>query len=511
MGLTFQPLVFSGLTFGGGGASLAIGSVVSGADPNSVLIVDSTGKLADVPLVDGQFVIGRTGNKPIAGTITGTTNQIIVFPGSGSITLSLPQDINTTSSPTFANLNLSPSGAVDITGAGTLAIGTGNADIINIGNAGAIINIQGDTFYQNVTDLNVQDKNITVNYGGSAGSASNAGIQVQENSLITAYIDTTSDRNSWELKAPAQTGIVTISPGASGFTIDQGSHDPVTIGAANGLTLSPGTQQLSLALSSTSTTGALSSTDWNTFNNKQPAGSYITALTGDGSASGPGSASFTLSTVNLTTGTFGAADSVGTFTVNGKGLITAASNTSIQIAESQVTNLVSDLGSKLTAVSVASANGFAGTSSGTTTPALTLSTTVTGILKGNGTAISTATAGSDYVVPVTGDIVPTTWSSLANNTSNQSITGLSFATSIKSFETLMNIFIDATTDLYTTVKITGTRNTTDWTGAALQVNFSGASITGLNFTIDTSGQVKIDIGNIIGFTSGVLKFRAITL
>ena len=46
----------------------------------------------------------------------------------------------------------------------------------------------------------------------------------------------------------------------------------VTLGTANGLSLIG--QQLSLALSSTSTTGALSNTDWNTFNNKQPAGSY---------------------------------------------------------------------------------------------------------------------------------------------------------------------------------------------------------------------------------------------
>lgn len=47
----------------------------------------------------------------------------------------------------------------------------------------------------------------------------------------------------------------------------------------------------------------------------------------------------------------------------------------------------------VTAVSVASANGFAGSSSGGSTPALTLSTTITGILKGDGTAISAAIAG----------------------------------------------------------------------------------------------------------------------
>ena len=53
----------------------------------------------------------------------------------------------------------------------------------------------------------------------------------------------------------------------------------------------------------------------------------------------------------------------------------------------------------VTAVSVTTANGFAGTSSGGATPALTLSTSITGVLKGNGTAMSAATAATDYVAP----------------------------------------------------------------------------------------------------------------
>jgi hypothetical protein len=53
----------------------------------------------------------------------------------------------------------------------------------------------------------------------------------------------------------------------------------------------------------------------------------------------------------------------------------------------------------VTAVSVASANGFTGTSSGGATPSLTLATSITGVLKGNGTAISAASAGTDYVAP----------------------------------------------------------------------------------------------------------------
>src|SRR6202453_3603934 len=54
----------------------------------------------------------------------------------------------------------------------------------------------------------------------------------------------------------------------------------------------------------------------------------------------------------------------------------------------------------VTSVSVVSANGLAGVvATSTTTPAITISTSVTGILKGNGTAISAATAGTDYLAP----------------------------------------------------------------------------------------------------------------
>jgi hypothetical protein len=54
----------------------------------------------------------------------------------------------------------------------------------------------------------------------------------------------------------------------------------------------------------------------------------------------------------------------------------------------------------VTSVSVVSANGFAGTvATATTTPAITLTTSITGVLKGNGTAISAAVVNTDYFAP----------------------------------------------------------------------------------------------------------------
>jgi hypothetical protein len=57
-------------------------------------------------------------------------------------------------------------------------------------------------------------------------------------------------------------------------------------------------------------------------------------------------------------------------------------------------------------VAVTAANGFNGTVSNATTNAnITLSTTITGILKGNGTAMSAATAGTDYAPATSGSSI----------------------------------------------------------------------------------------------------------
>ena len=69
------------------------------------------------------------------------------------------------------------------------------------------------------------------------------------------------------------------------------------------------------------------------------------AFTGDATKALGGTV-LTLATVNASVGTFGTATQVGTFTVNAKGLITSASNTSILITQSQVSSLTTDLALK---------------------------------------------------------------------------------------------------------------------------------------------------------------------
>jgi hypothetical protein len=164
------------------------------------------------------------------------------------------------------------------------------------------------------------------------------------------------------------------------FTDSSSNADGITVTGGTGATV--GNVSIAQAAANASQNGYLKSTDWSTFNSKQAAGNYITALTGDVTASGPGPSAATLATVNASPGTYTNAS----VTVNAKGLVTSASSGTAPV----------------TSVSVASSNGFAGSSSGGSTPALTLSTTITGVLKGNGTAISAATPGTDYSAGTSG-------------------------------------------------------------------------------------------------------------
>jgi hypothetical protein len=102
-----------------------------------------------------------------------------------------------------------------------------------------------------------------------------------------------------------------------------------------------------------------------------------------------------------------AAGSFATFTCTGIG--SAAGTWDVQYTSAGGSGSV-------TSVSVVSANGFTGSvATSTTTPAITITTSITGVLKGNGTAISAATASTDYMAPA-GFVIRETPSGTINGT-----------------------------------------------------------------------------------------------
>jgi hypothetical protein len=182
------------------------------------------------------------------------------------------------------------------------------------------------------------------------------------------------------------------------------------------------TPAISMAAANTSTNGYLTSTDWNTFNGK--GSGTVTSVSFTGGiitvANPTTTPAFTVAGTSggipyFSSGTTWASSAAltqyGVIYGGGAGGSPAATaaGTTGQVLTATTggapTWASPATGGTVTSVSVVSANGFAGTvATATTTPAITLTTSITGLLKGNGTAISAAVANTDYMgvgAPVT--------------------------------------------------------------------------------------------------------------
>jgi hypothetical protein len=81
------------------------GLTLSGVTANSFIYSSGGGTISATSApTNGQIMIGSTSNAPVLGTISGTSNEINVAVGPGTITLSTPQPIGTASNVTFGNV-----------------------------------------------------------------------------------------------------------------------------------------------------------------------------------------------------------------------------------------------------------------------------------------------------------------------------------------------------------------------------------------------------------------------
>jgi hypothetical protein len=78
--------------------------VLGGGVASSMIYLDASKNVASVAATNGQVLIGVTGSNPVVAAIQGTAHEVIVTNGAGSIQLSTPQPIDTTSSVTFAGV-----------------------------------------------------------------------------------------------------------------------------------------------------------------------------------------------------------------------------------------------------------------------------------------------------------------------------------------------------------------------------------------------------------------------
>ncbi len=150
----------------------------------------------------------------------------------------------------------------------------------------------------------------------------------------------------------------------------------------------------------------------------------------------------------------------------------------------------------VTSVSVASTNGFAGSvATATTTPVITLTTSLIGLLKGDGTGMSVATAGTDYLTP-TGTETATNKTLGTGTILGANVTGGDYSLTRTMFKDTGYTFLDKGNSSTTT-------QTLDYTsGHHQKITATG------NFTIATSnwpptgnlGEMMLELTNGGAFT-----------
>jgi len=262
------------------------GDVTGTTASNTVVKIQGVAQTTGTATILSQMTNGQTRN----ATATLNAGEQTIFTGStGSQTLTLPTTPQVSTTNTILN-----SSSVTF----TLAAGAGNT----INNFGII---------------------------GSVTMAVNQLIQLVFIGTTWYAVDTNAIASSVGSigvgQLPAITGDVSIPAGSGVSTLATVNSNTGSFGNTNTIPVpTVNAKGLITAVSTATITPAAIGA--------QATGNYVTGLTGDITASGPGSVAATLATVNSNTGSFGTATQSPTITVNGKGLITAASNTSIQSA-----------------------------------------------------------------------------------------------------------------------------------------------------------------------------------
>lgn len=210
------------------------------------------------PIANAKTVTLTAGN---GITVTGSAQTIGVNPAF-TITNSDPNQTHTGDATgatvlTIANNAVTNAKAADVatqTFKGRTTAGTGDPEDLTIAQAKTMLGLTG------------------TNTGDQALGRSGTSITLTGGSSVLDSSKTYTGVNGIVSGGTYPNLTLTPTYGTTANTFAQGNdsrfHNPVTIGTANGLSLS--TQVLSLTAASGSTTGALTSTDWTTFNGKQP-------------------------------------------------------------------------------------------------------------------------------------------------------------------------------------------------------------------------------------------------
>ena len=406
-------------------------TVSSGA--NSVVLRDANVNINVNALDDGYSNIAASGT-PIV--LTTASVRRFTITGSGGQVIKLPDATTLTSGAIFQFDNNQSSGAITVNNnSNTLIVSvpSGGFVLVNLlSNATAA----GSWDRHDQAPANVSWSTNTFDYAGSITSATWNGNVVQVNrggtgaATLTGYVKgsgtsaltasstiPTTDLSGTITNAQLANSAITINGSSTslGGSVSVGTVTSVT-GTSPVVSSGGNTPAISMPAATTSVNGYLTSTDWNTFNGKQPAGTYVNSVSGTATritstggttpvidlASGVASAGTTGSSSLIpvvTIDTYGRVTSITTAS-NPQGTVTSVTGTSPVVSSGGATPAIS-MPAATTSVSgyltSTDWNTFNGKGSGTVT-SITAGTGLSGgTITGSGTialANTAVTAGA---------------------------------------------------------------------------------------------------------------------
>lgn len=152
-----------------------------------------------------------------------TDNALVRFDTNGQALQNSPVIVDDSGNMTGV-ANITTSGNIDKASNASLSIGATNATDIYIGRTGQItyfpgnVIVQGDYVYENVSDYQVEDKNILINKGGTSVGAAGAGLSVEGDAaavIATILYDSTL-ASKWKVGAAgAESEVMTVATAQS--------------------------------------------------------------------------------------------------------------------------------------------------------------------------------------------------------------------------------------------------------------------------------------------------------
>jgi len=433
-----------GMTYPGAGIPNSTGSAwgtsygTTGA--NSVVVRDANSNITTNCLFEG-FTSQAAGTLI---TLTAASVQNWVISGSGGQTIKLPDATTLPNGALFTFNNNQTSGTIIVQNNSSTTVATLQSG------AFSTVALLSNSVAAGTWDAHAQaPSNVswstnTFDYAGSITSATWNGTAIAlnrggTNANLTAVNGGAvySTESALAITAAGTSGQVLTSSGAGAPTWTTPTTGTVTSVTGTSPIASSGgnTPAISISQATTSTNGYLSSTDWNTFNNKQPAGTYVTSVSATSPVTSSGGTTPTIAMPAATTSVSGYLTSTDWNTFNNKG-----SGTVTSVAALTLGTTGTDLSSTV--------------ATGTTTPVITLnvptaSATNRGVLssadwttfnnKGSGTvtsvsftggiiSVATSTTTPAFTVAGTSGGIPyfasgTTWASSAALASNALVVG----------------------------------------------------------------------------------------